>query len=198
MSQTCIAAYPAVLKDLHEFYESLRKEGILFCYSGPTTQTLMESIGDMLKQRMAVEEAGMSITRTIFAIFIEQMQNILHYSAEVMPAAESRMGEEMRHGVVVVGREREAGERFFVLCGNYVERAKARMLADALDRMRGLNRDELKALYREQRRGDPFSEDSKGAGLGFLEMARKASRPLDYCISEITDRLAFFSVKAVG
>lgn len=198
MNQTCIATFPAVLQDLHEFYESLKREGILFCYSGPTSQSLVEGIGDLLKQRMAVEEAGMTVTRNIFAIFIEQMQNILHYSAETMPPREQHGVEEMRHGVVVVGREREADRRFFVLCGNYIQQEKGRMLAERLDSMRTMSREELKALYKEMRRQEPTSEDSKGAGLGFLEMARKASRPLDYCIADIAEGLSFFSVKAVG
>lgn len=198
MSQTCIASYPAVLQELHSFYESLKGEGILFCYSGPTTQHLMEGIGDLLKQRMAVEEASMAVTRTIFAIFIEQMQNILHYSAEIMPPSDVAADEEMRHGVMVVGREEDAEKRFFVLCGNYIHKPKGRILAEKLEIMRGMNKDELKALYKEMRRKDPETEDSKGAGLGFLEMARKASRPLDYCIADINDQLSFFSVKAVG
>lgn len=198
MTQICIATYPAVLQELHSFYESLKGEGILFCYSGPTTQTLMEGIGDLLKQRMAVEEAPMPVTSTIFAIFIEQMQNVLHYSAEVIPPADVVGEVEMRHGVVVVGREGDRERRFFVLCGNYIKKSKGRNLADKLDAMRGLNKEELKRLYKEMRRKEPESEDSKGAGLGFLEMARKASRPLDYCIADISDDISFFSVKAVG
>lgn len=198
MTQTCIATFPAVLEDLHDFYEALKREGILFCYSGPTSQSLVEGIGEMLRQRMAVEDAGMAVTSAIFGIFIEQMQNILHYSAEIAPLKASGAAEEMRHGVVVVGREHGEEKRFFVLCGNYIDRAKGRFLAGALEEMRALSRDELKARYREARRRDPLTDDSKGAGLGFLEMARKASRPLDYCIADIGESLSFFSVKAVG
>ncbi|WP_051261498.1 SiaB family protein kinase [Desulfovibrio inopinatus] len=197
MTQNCITTYPAVLQGLHEFYESLQEEGILFCYSGPTNQGLVEGIGDILRQRMAVEEAGTSEVHGLFAIFIEQMQNILHYSAETTPQTTDQYFDEMRHGVVVVGREREAMRRFFVICGNYIEKSKGQVLAEKINAMRSMNKDELKALYKEMRRQDPTTEDSKGAGLGFLEMARKASCPLDYCIANVSEELSFFSVKAV-
>jgi hypothetical protein len=188
---------PPALKDLHAFYKGLQNDGILFCYSGPTTQTLVEGIGELLKKRMAVEDASMTITRNIFAIFIEQMQNILHYSAEVVSAKDAT-AEEIRHGVVVVGREKTEDNRFFVLCGNYVEKDKARILAEKIESMRYLSREEIKALYKVQRRQDASTDDSKGAGLGFLEMARKASRPPDCCITEIDNKVSFFSLKVVG
>ena len=39
--------------------------------------------------------------------------------------------------------------------------------------------DEIKASYRESLRSDS-PEDSKGAGMGFLTMARDASEPLEF------------------
>lgn len=193
------SAHPPVLENLHAFYKELQGAGILFCYSGPTTQSLIEDIGELLKQRMAVESAGLATTRNLFSIFIEQMQNILQYSAEVTPErVDGEPFEEVRYGVVVIGREDSEEKRFFVMCGNYVETEKGRVLVDKIEGMRNLNREELKALYKAQRRRDPSTDDSKGAGLGFLEMARKATRSPDCRITEVDDRLSFFSLKVVG
>jgi hypothetical protein len=192
-------AHTPVLQNLHDFYRELQNDGILFCYSGPATQALVEGIGELLKKSLPAEDVGMTTTRNIFAIFIEQIQNIIHYSAEIVKdGGSSGTDGEIRQGVIVGGREQNEDKRFFVMCGNYVERYKGRILAEKIEAMRSLNREELKALYKIQRRRAPTTEDSKGAGLGFLEMARKASRPPDYCITEIDDRYSFFSLKVVG
>ena len=39
--------------------------------------------------------------------------------------------------------------------------------------------DEKKAFYKEVRKKEP-DETSKGAGLGFIEMARKSEYPVDF------------------
>ena len=53
----------------------------------------------------------------------------------------------------------------------------------------------LRALYKEQLRGDP-EEGSKGAGLGFMEIARRASKPIEFDFTDVDDKHAFFTLKA--
>jgi hypothetical protein len=64
-----------------------------------------------------------------------------------------------------------------------------------LTRIREMSKDELKALYKEQLRADP-EEGSKGAGLGFMEIARRASKPLEFDFTEIDANFVFFALKA--
>jgi hypothetical protein len=58
-----------------------------------------------------------------------------------------------------------------------------------------LSKDELKALYKEQLRAEP-EQGSKGAGLGFMEIARRASKPLEFDFTNIDSDHAFFALKA--
>ena len=55
---------------------------------------------------------------------------------------------------------------------------------------------ELKAFYKEQRRLGP-DDESKGAGLGFIDMARKASEPIAYQIIDAGNGAAFFTLKVI-
>ena len=64
----------------------------------------------------------------------------------------------------------------------------------ALSRIREMSKDELKALYKEQLRADP-EEGSKGAGLGFMEIARRASKPIEFDFTDLGD-YTFFALKA--
>ena len=51
------------------------------------------------------------------------------------------------------------------------------------------------AKMKEQLRAEP-EEGSKGAGLGFMEIARRASKPLEFDFTEIDANHAFFALKA--
>jgi hypothetical protein len=82
-----------------------------------------------------------------------------------------------------------------VCAGNLVERADVQRLRAKLTRIRNMSKDELRALNKEQLRAEP-EIGSKGAGLGFMEIARRASRPLEFDFTDIDPKHAFFALKA--
>jgi hypothetical protein len=67
------------------------------------------------------------------------------------------------------------------------------MIKDQVDELRSLGPDELKALYKERRKNPP-PEGSRGAGLGLIEMARKASRPIEIDFTPVDETLSFLSI----
>ena len=186
--------YPAAtVASLHTFYEELNKEGVIFCFNGPASQSVVEGVGEALRMRMDLEDAGMTTTRRVFAIFVEQIQNVINYSSERRPVRPGN-GNGLSFGVIVVGRE---GEKYYVMCGNRVEAAKGDHLAQKVQQIRNMDKEALKAFYKEQRRRQP-AEGSKGAGLGIIEMARHSTEPLDFSIVSLTAQESFFTIKATS
>ncbi|MEW6348263.1 MAG: SiaB family protein kinase [Thermodesulfobacteriota bacterium] len=178
--------------NLLEFYGSLQNQGIIFCFSGPISQDIIEGIGTTLRQKMQLEETDLNATQRVFAIFVEQMQNIVNYSAERV-APPDQAPPDMRVGVLIVGQDQG---RFYVVCGNKIVKEDMEPLAQQLSHLRGLDKDQLKAFYRERRKM-PIPAESKGSGLGFIDMARRAGRPLEFEFAPIDDTHVFFSIKAV-
>lgn len=181
------------MKHLYSFYEELKREGVIFCFSGPTSQSVVEGIGKVLKRKMELEDAGMTTIQRVFSIFVEQMQNIVNYSIERTPP-ETENGDELRHGMIIVGRD-ERG--FYIICGNKVHTEQSEKMLARIEHLQTLSKQELKEYYKSMRRMDPDS-DSKGAGLGFIEMFRRASEPLECHATPIDAETVFFSVKAIG
>ncbi|MCJ2163374.1 MULTISPECIES: SiaB family protein kinase [unclassified Pseudodesulfovibrio] len=178
---------------LFKYYEEMQKDGVILYFNGPVSQSMVEGMAELMRAKMRAEDAAMGAVQRVFAILVELMQNIVRYSAERHMDNGSHQGE-MAHGQIVVGRE-EAGH-FFVACGNKVGSADCMELAEHIEILRSMNKDELKAYYRECRKR-PDSATDKGAGLGFVEMARKASRPLDFDIVPVDVNTSFFSMKVV-
>ena len=60
----------------------LHRQGVIFAYSGYVTEPVLSGVGEALKQKLTIDDADTKTLRSVFAIFVEQMQNIIRYSAE--------------------------------------------------------------------------------------------------------------------
>jgi len=185
-----------MLQNLYDFKKDLNKRGIFFCFSGPVSQDLLVEIGATLKLKMTLEEAHNAIALRVFSMVVEQAQNIIHYSAEKCPKEimpDSDKQDELSIGIIAVGYE---SEHYFVLCGNRVYNEEVERLTEKLCMLQKMDKEELKKLYKEQRKKGP-DDKSKGAGLGFIDMAKKASRPIEFDFRKIDEKFSFFSTKTV-
>lgn len=178
--------------DLYNFYRDIKSKRIIFCYSGPVAQVGLEGIAQTLRRNLVLEETSNNATHAVFSIFIEQMQNVLNYSAE-RPCQDPDPEKDLRVGMVIVGRDPDG---FFIYCGNRVHNDDIKRLKNRIEEIRHLDKEELKALYKMRRR-QTSEPGSKGGGLGLIEMARKAGKPIDYCFQSVDADSSFFSLKVL-
>ena len=178
---------------LYHLYKDLKAKRILLCYSGPIAQASIEGVGDTLRRNLEFEAVGSTIALSVFSIFIEQVQNVLNYSAEKLNKDEEDE-KELRVGVVVIGHEET--DDYFVYCGNQVYNQDISKIRNNIELIGDMNKDKLKTLYKERRRMDR-EPGSKGAGLGLIEMARRSAAPMQYSFEKIDEDFSFFSIKVV-
>jgi hypothetical protein len=180
-------------RELFDIRSILHKQGIIFAYSGYVTEAVLSGVGNAIKQKLLLDDADTKTLRGVFAVFVEQMQNMIRYSAEKMPSSDTGAPfGEMRYGILTIGRE---GDDYVVHAGNLVARSDVERLRERLSKIRSMNKEELRALRKERLRGDP-EEGSKGAGLGLMEIARRASKPIEFDFTDVDDEHAFFAIKA--
>jgi hypothetical protein len=180
-------------KKLYDFRAVLQEEGIMFAYSGYVTEPVLHGVGEALKRQLEIQDTDTKTVRSVFAIFVEQMQNMIRYSAERLQAAgEIETPLELRYGVLTIGQEN----------GGYVVNAGNLVLRDDVERMRGrlsavsaMDKEQLKVAYKEQLKAGP-DEHSKGAGIGFIEIARRASKPIEFDFMEAANGYVFFALRA--
>lgn len=180
--------------ELLAFRETTLKNHLVLSYSGYVTEKILSAIGGTLKDALLGEVADRTTSRRVFSVFVEQVQNIIRYSAErhaVRPSAQHPDGE-MTYGFVAIGTR---GGGFFVTCGNLVANADVPELRGFLEEVVRLDKQQLRALYKERLRGD-VPPHSKGAGLGIIEIARSATRPVEYAFKAIDEQSTFFCMKA--
>jgi hypothetical protein len=184
---------------LFELRTRLSDAGIIFAYCGYVSEPMLTGLGEAVKQRLAAEDMDTKTLRSVFAVFIEQMQNIIRYSAEKRQRTapgEHAPSPEVRYGLITIGRD---GQGIVVKAGNLVHVEDVGRLGSKLEHIRAADRAGLKALYKETLKGGPVEPDgetSKGAGVGFIEIARRASKPIDFEFMSVDDRFSFFALQA--
>ena len=184
---------PVLARDLFDFRAVLRRKGIMFAYSGYVTEPVLNGVGEALKRKLAIEDTDTKTIRSVFAIFVEQMQNMIRYSAEkVPPDAPLAAPSELRYGVLTLGQEN--GD-YVVHAGNLIHHADVARLRERLIALSAMDREQLRAAYKEQLKAEPDG-CGKGAGIGFIEIARRASKPIEFDFMAVDDEHAFFALKA--
>lgn len=179
------------VEEVFDFAKLLNSRGILLCYSGYFSEKVLSGLGDTLKMKMAVDETDLTTSKKVFSVFVEQAQNIIRYSADRLPETGGTNGE-LRYGLVTIGFD---NGRFFILGANRVLSSDVPALRRRLEKISTMDKDELRSFYKEKMRG-PVEETSKGAGLGFIEIARRARAPVEFGFKEIDDGSTFFFLRA--
>jgi len=179
-------------EDLFQFRNDLHNRGVLFCYSGYLTEAILESIGGAMRIKLEIDTADRKLARTLFSVFVEQVQNVVRYSAEV-EVVDGENPAELRYGLLAVGKDADG---HFITVGNLMFTADVARLRDDLSEIQKLDKQELTTRYREILKAPP-PEGSKGAGAGFTHIARLATRGIKFGFLEVENGLSFFGLKAM-
>lgn len=176
-----------ISQDIYPLRESFTRQGIMLCFNGPISATLIEEIGKALRKHMEALQESPSSVADVFSVYIEMTQNIRRY-------AQLRQALENETASIVVSRG--ASGRYVVSAGNVVSSDDGAALVARVEALAQLDKDGLKAAFKTQLR-KPRAELEGSAGLGLIDMARKASQPLWCSLRPLDGRRAFFSLRVV-
>lgn len=177
------------LIDLFSLQQTYNQQRIMLCFNGPLSRSLIEEIGNALRNYMQRENAPTSSAMDVFGAYIEMTQNIRHY------ASAKGWNESDAAATVVIARDENG--RYVVSAGNVVDLGDGRMLAARIDALACLDKNSLKQVYKEQLRKPRATTGESGAGLGLIDMARKAAEPMTCALRTLDDGRAFFSLRVV-
>jgi hypothetical protein len=174
------------------FRDYASDHGVVFYYEGEFSPNVIAAMGDAVKNRIEQDPGADKKKRKIFSTFIEMAQNVAFYAPGVEGNAKPG------HGALAVGKLNDC---YYIVSGNYVESKHIQRMKEKLEPLRSMTLDEIKQAYRAQLRNDEHENDtvSKGAGLGFLTLARDAAAPIEFSITETTEHgglFAYFFLRA--
>ena len=170
----------------------LRDSKITLVYSGPLWAEGIGGVAGTLKKRLEFDELPLEASQEVFSVFVEQMNNMLMYSTEkeqfVTPGD---LHSEAPKGTFILGTK---GKAYFIQTGNMIKNDVVESMQKRIDYLNTLDKQGLRAYYKEQMRLEPDNPDSKGAGLGLIEIARRISSKIEYTFTPYDDGFTFFTM----
>lgn len=173
---------------IYDLHRAMMAQKLIIVYQGEFTQETTKSILAMAERNLdsSGEESG--IKRKVFNVMVEALQNIVKHSSEANVAAGSLISQ---NAIFMIGKQLD---RYSVMTGNPIKKAKTEELKRKLDDLNLLDKEGLKEMYKEIIKNTQIS-DKGGAGLGFVDMARKSGEKLEFDFPEIDAEYSFFCLK---
>ncbi|MFZ6011270.1 MAG: SiaB family protein kinase [Bacteroidota bacterium] len=171
---------------IYDLHRTMMSQKLILVYQGDFTQETTKSILAMAERNIDSSGEESSIKRKVFNVMVESLQNIVKHSDELVD------GQTRSHAAIfLIGRE---ADRYTIMSGNPIRKANIDNLRQKLNRINELDKDGLKDLYKEIIKNTTISEKG-GAGLGFVDMARKSGEKLDFEFPEMSNEYCFFCLK---
>jgi len=184
--------------DMSKYNEVVEKLNIKVIYSGPMWEDGIKGLAEMVKNHLSHDQLTGNASKTIFSVFVEQVTNMLMHSAEKKQYSQPPDYEivDVSIGTVIMGNKTDKRDTFFVQTKNAVKNENIEFLKERLDYLNTLDKKELRQFYREKVRSDNDNPNSPGAGLGLIEIARRATAPLGYSFEPVpmSEGLSLFTM----
>ena len=164
-------------------FDIFKDDSLLFSYMGFLSNAMIINSIDLIEKNIVKNKEFKKIKRKLSFLMIESFQNIIRYG----DSPEARNDDYLKEMFLV----RNIKNHFYIVSVNLIENKKIKNVKAKLDEVNRLSIDELNDLYRKILTNNKFTE-AGGAGLGFIEMARKTHQKLDFEFVNINDKYSYF------
>lgn len=175
-----------------DFYHDVESENISLIYEGEVTQDITKVFATLAEKNMEKFYEDVKVQRKVYHVMIECLQNISKHADDDSKLASNNLEDGLsKNGVFAVGTQ---GKFWVVTSGNVVSSEKEEGIRTMIDEVNSLDKDGLKALYKEKIKASKISEQG-GAGLGFVDIAKKTGNKLEYHFKDLGNDRKFFLLK---
>jgi len=182
-----------MIGNLFQYTCQFAQEGVFLCYSGPTSHDVLVSTGKTLKQFLEENKVDTKRYYCIFSVYVEMFENLHRYGVDCFGSNLCLERSRCPYGIITVSLN---NDQFTIKSGNIIALEQKSKLKKYLKTINSMDPRILRDYYRDKRR-QTITPDSKGAGLGLIEIIRKSSQPIEFSFDYIDDYFLFFSMTAV-
>ena len=171
-----------LIKSVLSLHDEMASNGFSLVYEGEFSHEVMKMFTSMAERDMDKSNEDKSVKRKVFHVMVECLQNMTKHSDDV------DRNDGVGNGLFIVGKK---DGYWSVITANKILTEKIEGLKASIDKINGLNKEDLNTLYKKQIREGSLSEKG-GAGLGLIDIARKTGRQLEYQFLPLEDKTNHF------
>ena len=177
-----------MIDNMLDFYNMTKKHDVDIIYTGSLWADGIEGLGTTLRRQMEFEDMSLPASLAVFSVFVELMNNMLMYSIEKMDI-EGHPG--VSKGAFILASKNKI---YSAQSGNMIKTDNVEHIKNRIDYLNSLDKPAVRKFYKEKIKEKDVNSDSKGAGLGLIEIARRASAPIEYEFTPCGDDLTFMTI----
>ncbi len=173
---------------IYDLHRTMMAQKLILVYEGDFTQETTKSILSMAERNLDSSGEDSGIKRKVFNVMVEALQNIVKHSSEQGLQAGSLIS---KSAIFMISKE---DSRYCVLTGNPIAKGNVAKLSSNLSDLNSKDKEGLKEMYKDIIKNTQISEKG-GAGLGFVDMARKSGEKLEFTFANMDAEYDFFCLK---
>ncbi len=172
------------LEFVYDFYLKMKRNNINLAYEGEITHQITKAFTSLTENNMIKAEDCNSVQKKVFHVMVESLQNISRHADSQYNIVSSKDG----RGIFLVSKD---DTEYNVTTSNIVANKKIKELKQMLENINKLEKQELDKLYKQKIKEGRLSAKG-GAGLGFIDIARKTGQKLIFSFIKIDEEKSFF------
>jgi hypothetical protein len=169
-----------------EQYSHLLAREIIIAYDGDVTHQIMKAFTSLIEEKLESERENDNTIRKLYHILVECLQNINRHAEGLFE--EGTESDFPGRGALLVSRTQK---HYRIITANIIQNNLVPELKAFLEMINKLTHEELIELYKEKLMDGKLSAKG-GAGLGFIDIKRKAGNKLEFLFIENDDETSFF------
>ena len=173
-----------------DLYNLMERDNVLLAFKGTITSDLLDSVFQIMESKMVDLNDSPATKKKVFNVLVECLQNLYHHIDDFDKDNFLDVSGSKQSAIFSISRNEDA---YNIVTGNFIYPKNVEEVSNKIDHINSLERDELKAYYKEVLNNGKLSEKG-GGGLGLIDIAKKSRNKLQYSFKEIDDDYSFFTL----
>ncbi len=178
------------LNFLYDYYKKMEVLEVIIAYEGIVTHQIIETFTTIIDQKLSSLPENNLIKKKVINIVVESLQNISKHGDGAKTSSNNNINNSLHIGKGVFLFNYD-DTNYNIASGNIIDNDILPTIKNSLKLINSLDEEGLKELYIDQLRSGELSK-KQGAGLGFIDIARKAGGKLKYHFFPLTNEVSFF------
>lgn len=172
------------IRSAYNLYKLMYDNRLILAYEGDVTQELTKAFSALAEENLNKKQEDDRVKRQVFHVMIESLQNMSKHSYDHITGDPAKPGT----GLLLLAC---FDDHYVLTTGNAVRKENTPDMRNILNTINAMGEEELKEYYKKTLKENRLS-DKGGAGLGFIDMAKKTRSKIEYDFIEVNDTVEFF------
>lgn len=161
---------------------------VLLAYKGSISAELITNVLGVIETKLDKIINKSSTKKKIYNVLVESLQNLYHHIDDIPESLNGTI--DAHFGIFVIAKQEDT---YRISTGNFVKNSRLIKLKERLEKIKSLDKEELKELYKFVLNNQKFS-DKGGGGLGLIDIARRTGGNIDYSFEKYSEDYSFFNL----